>query len=97
MLPMRGMRRPAQTVMPASALVASEPVVVSPPPNRFTHVVRAKQPFFVAATLSGAPAGTLPTGSKVVLMIRGTGDVARVIDRRGRYVTTSFNGLRPLS
>jgi hypothetical protein len=92
---MKGMLRPAQTVMPASALT-SEPVVVSPPPNRFTHAVRAKQPFFSGATLTGEPAGTLPTGAKVVLMVRGTGDVARVIDRRGRYVTTSFKGLRPL-
>jgi hypothetical protein len=92
---MKGMLRPAQTVMPASALT-SEPVVVSPPPNRFTHAVRARQPFFAGATTSGEPAGVLPTGAKVVLMVRGTGDLARVIDRRGRYVTTSFKGLRPL-
>jgi hypothetical protein len=93
---MKGMLRPAQTVMPASAL-ATEPVVVTPPPNRFTHAVRARQPFFAGDTLTGEPAGTLPSGAKVVLMIRGTGDVARVIDRRGRYVATSFKGLRPLS
>ena len=92
---MKGMLRPAQTVMPASALT-SEPVVVSPPPNRFTHAVRAKQPFFAATTITGEPAGTLSSGAKVVLMVRGKGDVARVIDRRGRYVTTSFKGLRPL-
>ena len=92
---MKGMLRPAQTVMPASALT-SEPVVVSPPPNRFTHVVRARQPFFAGATTTGEHAGELPTGAKVVLMVRGTGDRARVIDRRGRYVTTSFKGLRPL-
>jgi hypothetical protein len=30
-------------------------------------------------------------------MVRGKGDVARVIDRRGRYVATSFKGLKPLS
>ena len=92
---MKGMLRPAQTVMPDSAL-ASEPVVVSPPPNRFTHAVRAKQPFFAGPASAGAPAGTLAAGAKVVLMVRGTGDLARVIDRRGRYVTTSFKGLRPL-
>jgi hypothetical protein len=92
---MKGMLRPAQTVMPASALT-SEPVVVSPPPNRFTHAVRARQPFFAGATATGEPAGVLPTGAKVVLMVRGAGDLARVIDRRGRYVTTSFKGLRPL-
>jgi hypothetical protein len=92
---MKGMLRPAQTVMPASAL-ASEPVVVSPPPNRFTHAVRAKQPFYAGGTLTGEAAGTLPAGTKVVLMVRGARDIARVIDRRGRYMTTSFKGLRPL-
>jgi hypothetical protein len=92
---MKGMLRPAQIVMPSSALT-SEPVVVSPPPNRFTHVVRAKQPFFAGATLAGQAAGTLATGARVVLMVRGTGDLARVIDRRGRYVATSFTGLRRL-
>lgn len=92
---MKGVLRPAQTVMPASAL-ASEPVVVSPPPNHFTHTVRARQPFYAGASLAGEPAGTLSAGAKVVLMVRGTGDVARVIDRRGRYVTTSFKGLAPL-
>ena len=92
---MKGMLRPAQTVMPASALT-SEPVVVSPPPNRFTHAVPARQAFFSGSTMSGHPAGTWPAGAKVVLMVRGRGDVARVIDRRGRYVTTSFKGLRPL-
>jgi hypothetical protein len=92
---MKGVLRPAQTVMPDSAL-ASEPAVVSPPPNRFTHAVRAKQPFYAGAALAGEPAGILPAGAKVVLMVRGKGDLARVIDRRGRYMTTSFKGLRPL-
>ena len=90
------MLRPAQTVMPSSAL-ASEPTVVSPPPNRFTHVVRARQPIYAGDVLTGESAGMLPAGAKVVLMVRGRGDAARVIDRRGRYVTTSFKGLRPLS
>jgi hypothetical protein len=92
---MKGMLRPAQTVVPDSALV-SEPAVVSPPPNRFTHAVRTKQPFYAGAALAGEPTGTLPVGTKVVLMVRGKGDVARVIDRRGRYMTTSFKGLKPL-
>jgi len=93
---MKGMLRPAQTVMPASA-VDPEADIVSPPPNRFTHVVRERQPFYVGSVLRGEASGSLPAGAKVVLMVRGTGDVCRVIDRRGRYVTTSFKGLRPLS
>jgi hypothetical protein len=93
---MKGMLRPAQTVMPPSAL---EPKAgtVSPAPNRFTHVVRARQPFYVGSVLTGEAGGTLPAGARVVLMVRGKGDVARVIDRRGRYVATSFKGLKPLS
>jgi len=43
---MKGMLRPAQTVMPASAL-EPKAAVVSPAPNRFTHAVRAPQPFYV--------------------------------------------------
>ena len=39
---MKGMLRPAQTVMPPSALVPKADVV-SPAPNRFTHAVRARQ------------------------------------------------------
>ena len=93
---MKGMLRPAQTVMPASALEPKADTV-SPAPNRFTHVVRARQPFYVGSVLRGESGGTLPAGAKVVLMVRGRGDVCRVIDRRGRYVTTSFKGLRPLS
>jgi hypothetical protein len=93
---MKGMLRPAQTVVPASAM-NPEATIVSPPPNRFTHAVRARQPFYVGSQLSGEPGGTLAAGATVVLMGRGRGDVCRVIDRRGRYVTTSWKGLRPLS
>ena len=93
---MKGMLRPAQVVVPASAL---EPEVgtVSPPPNRFTHVVRSRQPFYAGSVLGGEAAGLLPAGAKVVLMVRGRGDVCRIIDRRGRYVATSCKGLEPLA
>ena len=93
---MKGMVRPAQAVVPASAL-EPEADVVSPPPNRFTHVVRSRQPFYVGSVLRGEAAGVLPAGAKVVLMVRGRGDVCRVIDRRGRYVVTSCKGLEPLT
>jgi hypothetical protein len=93
---MKGMLRPVATVLPASALNVG-PDVVTPPPNRFTHVARARQLFYTGTAMSGEPGGTLPAGAKVVLMVRGRGDLCRVIDRRGRYVTTSFKGLRPLA
>ena len=95
---MKGIIRPAATVMPASALEPEADVdAVSPPPNRFTHVVRARQPFYVGKAATGKPGGTLPAGAKVVLMVRGKGDACRVIDRRGRYVLTSCKGLKPLA
>ena len=90
---MKGILRPAQTVMPDSAL---GPGTVSPAPNRFTHTLRSRQPFFTGAALGGEAAGTLAAGAKVVLMVRGRGDVCRVIDRRGRYVTVSCKALEPL-
>ena len=90
---MKGMLRPAQVVMPDSALAAG---TVSPPPNRFTHALRSRQPFFAGAALGGEPAGTLAAGAKVVLMVRGKGDLCRVIDRRGRYVAVSCKALLPL-
>jgi hypothetical protein len=93
---MKGMIRPAQTVVPASA-VGPKADTVSPPPNRFTHVVCARQPFYVGSAPRGEAGGTLAAGAKVVLMVRGKGDVCRVIDRRGRYVVTSCKGLRPLA
>jgi hypothetical protein len=93
---MKGMIRPAAIVLPASALNVG-PHVVSPRPNRFTHVVRARQPFYTGTTLKGEPGGTLPAGAKVVLMVQRKGDLCRVVDRRGRYVSTSCKGLRPLA
>lgn len=81
--------------MPASAL-APEVTVVTPPPNRFTHVVRARQAFYSGSAASEEPTGTLSAGAKVVLMVRGKGDTCRVIDKRGRYVLTSCKGLAPM-
>jgi hypothetical protein len=60
-------------------------------------VVRARQPFYAGKAATGEPGGTLAAGAKVVLMIRGKGDACRVIDRRGRYVLTSWKGLKPLA
>jgi hypothetical protein len=93
---MKGMLRPATIVVPASAL-EPEADTVSPPPNRFTHTVRSRQPYYAGSVLKGEPAGGLAKGAKVVLMVRGKGDLCRVIDRRGRYVATSYKGLEPLA
>jgi len=91
---MKGMVRPVAVVVPDSAVL--EPQVITPPPNRFTHVVTERQPYSVSEKPGGPPAGDLPAGAKVVLIARGRGDACRVIDRKGRYIQTSFRGLRPL-
>lgn len=92
---MKGITRPVAMVMPASALVP-ECQTITPPPNRFTHAVSARQPYYCGGTAGGTPAGELAAGAKVVLMVRGRGDRCRVVDKSGRYVLTSFRGLRAL-
>lgn len=92
---MQGMRRPALVVMPPSAVVPRRNHV-RPAPNRFTHDVRAAQPFSYGDT-AGAPVdGVLDAGTQVVLMVRHRGDACRVVDDLGRYVRTAYSGLRPL-
>ena len=63
---------------------------------RVTGLVAALATSCGLATLHFSP-GVLPAGAKVVLMVRGRGDVCRIIDRRGRYVATSCKGLEPLA
>ncbi len=92
---MKGMRRPAIVVLPDSALVAARNLV-RPKPNRFTHEVRTPQPFTFGDRAAAPPDGEFDAGARVVLMVRYRGDACRVVDARGRYVRTSFAGLRPL-
>ena len=89
------MRRPAMVVVPRSALVPGRSHV-RPAPNRFTHEVRARQPFTYGDTAACPADGHLEAGTNVVLMVRHRGDACRVIDRLGRYVRTGFSGLRPV-
>lgn len=93
---MKGMRRPAMVVMPRSALVPAG-CHVRPAPNRFTHETRAVQPFTYGETARSRPDGAFAAGAKVVLLVRHRGDACRVVDALGRYVRTSYAGLKPLS
>lgn len=92
---MKGLRRPAMTVLPHSALVPARSHV-RPAPNRFTHLVVARQPFTYGDTAAAPPDGVLEAGATVVLMVRHRGDACRVVDALGRYVRTRHSGLRAL-
>jgi len=91
------MRRPKATVLPDSALVP-ERNLLHTPPNRFTHEVKAEQPYYYSSPNQATPAdGTFPAGTKVVLLAHDGGAVCYVADARGLYVATAFKGLRPIS
>jgi len=82
-------------VLQDSALVPRD-ALVRPPPNRFTHVVRERQPYYYGARKSKQPDGELAKGARVVLMVYDNGKTCRVVNRQGLYVLTAFAGLRRL-
>ena len=91
-----GFIRPEAKVLPKESLVPPESLI-HPPPNRFTHEVRRRQPFSYGDTAAAPADGELERGAKVVLLVRHRGDACRVVDAQGRYVRTAFSGLRPLT
>ena len=92
---MKGMKRPKATVLSDSALVPDR-ALVRPAPTRFTHELTVEQPYHYAGSdRASPPAGTLPAGTKVVLL-DDDGEVCRVVDGRGLHVATSCAGLRAL-
>lgn len=89
------MLRPEPVVVPDSALVPPANLI-RPPPNQFTHEVRKRQPFYYGTKAGKDPDGEFAPGTKVVLMVRSKGKMCRVVDDRGLYVLTAFEGLRPV-
>jgi hypothetical protein len=90
-----GVIRPKMTVLPESAQIPDRNLI-QPPPNQFTHEVKAEQPYYYEGLRqAAAPQGTLPQGVKVVLLCRD-GPECRVADGGGLYVATAFSGLRPI-
>ena len=94
---MKGVGRPEVFVLADSSMVP-ERNLISPAPNQFTHELTRPQVFYLhGAALPGVkPAGELPVGTKVVLMIHDGGDYCRVVDQRGLYVETQYAGLKKL-
>jgi hypothetical protein len=94
---MEGMKRPEVVVLPDSALVPSNNRV-SPPPNQFTHEVTRAQPFYFAYQGPDTVAnGEFQPGTKVVLLVyESVQAMCHVVDSRGLYVQTSWEGLARL-
>lgn len=89
------MLRPEPVVVPDSALVPPANHV-RPPPNQFTHEVRKDQAYYYGTKAGKEPDGEFTSGTKVVLMVRDKGKMCRVVDGRGLYVLTAFDGLKKL-
>jgi len=88
--------RPKATVLPESAMLPEENLV-QPAPTRFTHEVKADQPYYYAVPHSAdSPDGTFPAGTQVVLMPHHEGPMCQVVDGQGLRVVTRLAGLRPL-
>jgi hypothetical protein len=89
---MKGFRRPPIKELPADALVPE--AYRQEPPERFTHEVASRQPFFFTDT-SGAPSGELSPGTPVST-IENRGAFSLVLDRHGVRMWTATAGLRLL-
>jgi len=92
---MRGMLRPKVRIVPASALVPHDRLI-QPPPNRFTHLVRERQPYYYGPKPGKRPDGEFAEGTPVVLMVHDRGKMCWVVDGQGLYVLTPFEGLKKL-
>jgi hypothetical protein len=86
--------RPKAEILPDRALIPA-PNLISPPPDQFTHELTRDQPYFYSSPAPSGADGTLPIGTRVLLM-RQEGSRCRVVDARGLYVEIDCGGLRRL-
>ena len=87
--------RPKSIVLPESAQLPDRNTL-RPPPNQFSHIIEAEQAYYFGGIDEAAPpAGYFSAGTKV-LVLRHDGSECWVADKRGLYVATSCDGLRPL-
>jgi hypothetical protein len=91
---MKGFEDTDPVVLPDEALVPAQSRI-TPAPNQFTHSLTRPQQFHYGDAGS-APSGTLPAGTKVVLMVHDGGASCRVADGQGRYVEIQFDSLQKL-
>jgi hypothetical protein len=90
------MERPKPIVLPDEALMPRQDLI-TPPPNRFTHVVGTDQPYYFADPQPDRPPdGTFAAGSKVVLMRDEDRGYCRIVDASGVYAWVECGALRKL-
>jgi len=88
--------RPQARVLPDKSLVP-DGNLISPPPNRFTHKVISRVPFYFDSALNATtPDGYFDPGAKVTLLVDAGGGRCRVVDGQGVYVEIDFSTLEPL-
>lgn len=91
-----GFLRPEVRVLPETALVP-EANRIAPPPNRFTHEVTRREPyFFDPERATQLPDGEFEQGTAVLLLVDDGGEFCRVCDARGLYVAIARAALKPL-
>ncbi|MGH9628074.1 MAG: hypothetical protein ACRD7E_07005 [Bryobacteraceae bacterium] len=78
--------RPKMQVLPDSAIVESG-----------TYTITREQPYYLKRPVkTSEPDGTLPAGSRVLLISKGGAHMSLVEDADGSRVWTSSAGLRPI-
>jgi hypothetical protein len=88
------MTRPKSVVLPESAQPPDRNLL-RPPPNQFSHLIEAEQPYyFNGVTETAPPAGCFSAGTRV-LLLRQDNRECWVADGRGLYVAIACNGIRP--
>jgi hypothetical protein len=93
---MKRMLRPKASVLPDSAVVPDRNLI-EPPPNILTHELKMEQPYYYSKPDRDArPEGMLSKGARVVLLFHDGGSSCHVVDSRGLYVVTDFEGLQPI-
>lgn len=93
---MDNMIRPEAVVLPESAMIP-ERNLLQPAPNQFTHQIVAEQPFFYESPNRNTPPdGIFKAGTLVAVLKHDGGMNCHVVDRRGLYVVTSYNGLKEI-
>ncbi len=90
---MKGFTRPKMSVLSDSAVVPDENML--PPPKKFTHLIKAEQPYFYSdAAKPAKPDGKFAAGTRVLLSSHEGGGICRVVDERGLHVFTAWEGLQ---
>jgi len=93
--PEANMKMPGPTTMSVAA-ANPPPVAAAPAAKDMTHVLEKDEPYYTTEpTASATPAGTLATGSKVLVIVPGA-PYSQVVTDKGISAYTVTDGLKPL-